>query len=78
MMITGSVKCKYCGKQIDWFYVNLNKMTVPLFDVVTLPTDRVSLHSRPYKTGEKTYTLSCYCECGTLNEFDYESNVELH
>ena len=79
MMISGEITCENCQKEIIWYYQIANRLSADRNDVGVIPNDRVGLYRKPYKTGEDTYTLSCYCpHCSCLNSFDYYSEIEIN
>lgn len=79
MMIYGSFECESCGVTTEWFYQIPNRMSSGRFDVDVYPPNKAGLRSKPYKIDRNRYTASCWCKnCGHLNSFEFDSEMEIH
>ena len=74
MIIDDTHKCEFCGHDIMWAYQVPQKSSCYLFDVDTLPKDKVGLYRIGNTEERNGYKMpldaSVYCpQCNRLNSF---------
>lgn len=80
-MITGCFTCKRCSCSNEWYYIIPERISRGRFTVHKLPENKNALAQKPYFISEtdgiKKYSMTCYCKCGCLNTFEYETDRDL-
>lgn len=68
-LISGSVKCINCGKEIKWCFQIAQRMSGGGFEVDTLPNDTIMLNANPQIKKAGVHCRNCDC----LNEIENET-----
>lgn len=76
-MLTGTIECKNCKKNIRWWHQLAQPMSAPRFDVDTPPKDARGL-SRISNIQGILYRASVSCpNCDEYNEFEFQDTENI-
>lgn len=77
MIITDTITCQNCEKDINWYYQIPQRLSSRL-QVDEIPRNKAKVFRCVHKE-DKLYDLTCRClKCDSNNTFEYESEHKLH
>lgn len=77
MIITDTITCQNCEKDINWYYQIPQRLSSRL-EVDVIPRNKSKIFRCVHKE-DKLYDLTCYCpKCDSSNTFEYDSEHKLH